>query len=107
MEFSASDFEKAAERVREMQRRAVLPNGIADPPTVPPFVKTNIASNAPSIKKEQIVYKKPKKILIMDLLNFDALIADKDLPLLAGILFLLSGEERDEILELAVLYLLI
>ena len=116
-EFTNEDFERAAERVREMQRRAYSKNQPRRMPPVPDFVSTNAPEMtppqpAPEIRHDENTIQPAQHKggfgqNIMRLLNFKNLEMDSDRVLLAGLLLLLTGEEADEMLLLAIIYIML
>lgn len=88
-EFSAAEISRAANRVKEMQRRAATQN-VPEPKKAP----------AQQDKKSPF-----SRILeLIDLKNFTL---DNDSRLLLGILLLLSSEDADELLILALVYIML
>ncbi len=117
-EFTNEDFERAAERVREMQRRAYVKNQPRRMPPVPDFVNTNASKMTPPQQPAPEIHNRENTVdhaqhkgsfgqNIMRLLNFKNLEMDSDRVLLAGLLLLLTGEEADEMLLLALIYIML
>lgn len=86
------ELQRAAERVRDMQRRAS-------------FVKNNSNENKPTAPPTKKPNERRKNIL--DIINFKNLEIDSDISLLMGILLMLSSETTDEILMLALIYIML
>ncbi len=97
------EFERAARRIMEMNSRARVAlektqnreKAEAEPPK----------EIAEIIEKPQNKGKHTKSLF--DIINFKNLKGDKDRTLIAGIMLLLSGEEADEKLLLALLYIML
>ena len=86
------ELQRAAERVRDMQRRAS-------------FVKNNSNENKPAAPPTKKPNERRKNIL--DIINFKNLEIDSDISLLMGVLLMLSSETTDEILMLALIYIML
>lgn len=95
--FTAEELRQAADRVREMQRRASISTN--PPPNKKPLTTQNseLAS-----KKNTLV---PKRNLL-ELINFKNMEIDSDRSLLMGILLLLTSDVSDEILMFALIYIM-
>ena len=109
-EFSEEELQRAAERVREMSRRASISGGHHQRPPMPDFVAAPPASPSRSsehAKDMHIVHKKPTPInSLLKMINFKGLEMDGDISLILGIMLLVSGEQTDELLSLALLYIM-
>ena len=110
-EFSQEELQRAADRVREMSRRANLSGGRHTRPPMPDFVSTRVGetpqNTVPNIMQNdmQKAHTKPNAInSLFKMINFKNLEIDGDVSLILGILLLLSGETYDELLSLALLY---
>ena len=86
------ELQRAAERVRDMQRRAS-------------FVKNNSNENKPTAPPTKKPTERRKNIL--DIINFKNLEIDSDISLLMGILLMLSSDSTDEILMFALIYIML
>ena len=113
-EVTAEALQRAAERVREMHKRATVGGGGNSPmPPAPGFVRANnapaqegslpAAKTAPAPPAER----KGGAARLLKMLNFKGLEIDGDISLLLGILLLLSGENDDELLMLALVYIML
>ena len=88
-EFSAADITRAANRVKEMQRRATL--------------KTEEkAAPAPAAPANRAPFSR-----LFELIDFKNFALDNDSKLLLGVLLLLSCEGADELLILALVYIML
>lgn len=112
-EFSQEELQRAAERVREMSRRANISGGQHQRPPMPDFVSPRVTkseANEPQINMQndmQKTHNKPSTInSLFKMLNFKNLEIDGDTSLILGIMLLLSGETYDELLNLALLYIM-
>ncbi len=95
------EFERAAKRIMEMNkaaRQALEKTQIKE--TKEPQKENK------EINENMMNFGSSKKSLF-DIINFKNLKGDKDRTLLAGIMLLLSGEETDEKLLLALLYIML
>ncbi len=92
--FTNEELQRAAERVREMQRRAAKAGG--GNRNLPEKNETR-QNTAPA----------PRRKSILELINFKNMEIDNDRSLLMGILLLLSGESTDELLMLALIYIML
>ncbi len=90
---TAEELNRAAERVRDMQRRAAQAGGKNKPP------------EKREEKPTQMVL--PRRKSILELINFKNMEIDNDRSLLMGILLLLSGDTTDELLMLALIYIML
>lgn len=111
-EFNKSELERmqseAARRVREMQARATQAAGGRKEPSPPPAQKKQLprgqeggrASHAPSCRAE------PSNS-ILNLINLKGLDLDGDTSLIALLILLLSSGKGDELLMLALVYILL
>ena len=90
---TSEELQRAAERVRDMQRRAAAIGGKS--------------ANAQSEKPQPKSTLPLKRKSILDLINFKNMDIDSDRSLLMGILLLLSGENTDELLLLALIYIML
>lgn len=110
-EFSPEELRRAAERVKEMQRRSKFPNESfknRNMPPVPPFV--NVPKHEMPAQKTVTQNRADKNYTGNSLLNFINLRemnADPDRTLIIGLIILLSGEKIDEVLIMALIYLLL
>ena len=86
------ELQRAAERVRDMQRRASA-------------VRNNANENKPAPPSTKKPIESRKNIL--DIINFKNIEIDSDISLLLGILLMLSSETTDEILMLALIYIML
>ncbi len=95
--FTAEELRQAADRVREMQRRAAISaNSSSDQ-------KTPVAQiSAPKKDNNPIPIRKN----LLELINFKNMEIDADRSLLMGILLLLTSDATDEILMFALLYIM-
>lgn len=91
--FTNEELQRAAERVREMQRRAANVGGNRKLPE-----KNETRQNAAPVTRRKS---------ILELINFKNMEIDNDRSLLMGILLLLSGENTDELLMLALVYIML
>lgn len=112
-EVTAEALQRAAERVREMHKRATVGGASNSPmPPAPDFVRIN---NTPPQKGFSPAEKAPPPpathkggaARLLKMLNFKGLEIDGDISLLLGILLLLSGENDDELLMLALVYIML
>ncbi len=92
------EFERAAKRIMEMNSKAQLV-------TKRPKEEKKQEKDPPPQK--EIPEAKRKKSSLLDIINFKNLLTDSDRTLIAGIMFLLSGEESDERLIWALLYIML
>lgn len=92
--FTNEELQRAAERVREMQRRAAKAGG----------GNRNLPEKSEA-KRDAAPPQRRKSIL--ELINFKNMEIDNDRSLLMGILLLLSGESTDELLMLALIYIML
>lgn len=90
---TAEELQRAAERVRDMQRRAAAVGGKS---VTPDTKETPPKTGLPARRKS-----------ILDIINFKNMEVDSDHSLLMGILLLLSGENTDELLLLALIYIML
>lgn len=90
---TAEELNRAAERVRDMQRRAAVVGGKNNPP------------EKREEKTNQTVL--PRRKSILELINFKNMEIDNDRSLLMGILLLLSSDTTDELLMLALIYIML
>ena len=86
------ELQRAAERVRDMQRRASVVRNNANEKK--PSTET---VNKPAVRRRNI----------LDIINFKNIEIDSDISLLLGILLLLSGDSTDELLMLALIYIML
>lgn len=86
------ELQRAAERVRDMQRRASL-------------VKNTANENKSALPPARKSVERRKNIL--DIINFKNIEIDSDVTLLMGILLMLSSESADELLMLALIYIML
>lgn len=115
-ELTTDQLKAAAERVREMQRKATLAGGGKMPPA-PDFMRgtrqnrqyrTSEQANPPSEKRPEAppsTANSANKLLQM--LNFKNFEINSDTSLLLGIIFLLSSSAADEMLILALIYIML
>ncbi len=94
--FTNEELQRAADRVREMQRRAAKVGGGGK--NLPEKNETR-QNTAPAPI--------PRRKSILELINFKNMEIDNDRSLLMGILLLLSGETTDELLMLALIYIML
>lgn len=122
-ELTAEQLSRAAERVREMQRRATAASsGAKNPPQF--SYANNMRQNGnkqqkPSQKREPKPNPQPSNPAptshggrgvsgrLLQMLNFKNFEFNSDTSLLLGILFLLSSQEADEMLVLALIYIML
>ncbi len=110
MEYSISDWDRmqreAEQRVRASRaRNAQRMNGSV---TIPEFVKTREeAEHRQSISQHSSSSQPPKQKGLFDLLNLNNFELDGDRSMLLMILALLSGEKKDDLLTLALLYIML
>ncbi len=90
---TTEELQRAAERVREMQRRADTARGTHSKPPEQHKPK----ENKPTVRRKSI----------LDIINFKNMEMDSDISLLLGILLLLSSDSTDEILTLALIYIML
>lgn len=90
---TTEELNRAAERVRDMQRRAAAVGGKNNPP------------EKREEKTNQTVL--PRRKSILEFINFKNMEIDNDRSLLMGILLLLSGDTTDELLMLALIYIML
>ncbi len=95
--FTAEELRQAADRVREMQKRASIRTN--SPPNKKPPTTQN---SEPVIEKTTLA---PKRNLL-ELINFKNMEIDSDRSLLMGILLLLTSDVSDEILMFALIYIM-
>lgn len=112
-----TDFERmqrqATERMREMQRRARPP--VNPPHTMPPtpsFVQIPNQHTSEEPQRDTTVHHGPVHrsrtgFDLFRLINFKNLELDSDRVLILGLALLLSSEETDELLMLALLYIML
>ncbi len=112
-EFSQEELQRAAERVREMSRRANVSGAKHQRPPMPDFVSPRFSEPQPSApqtdmqKNMQKPHNKSSAVKsLFKMLNFKNLEIDGDISLILGIMLLLSGETYDELLNLALLYIM-
>lgn len=114
-EVTAEALQRAAERVREMHKRATVSGKNSQMPPAPDFVRVNNASAQRSQSsvparpehKKETAPRKSGAGKLLQMLNFKGLEIDGDISLLLGILLLLSGENDDELLMLALVYIML
>ncbi len=94
---TAEQLTRAAQRVREMHRRATACAGDKEPLPAQPIIQSS--------KKSGDSFARSKSLLNM--FNFKNFELDSDTSLLLGILFLISGEKTDEALILALIYIML
>lgn len=107
--FSPEELERAAERVREMQKRAVYKNVPHRMPPVPNFVTVKKSGDGEQKAQSEEIEMNPKNLSkksIFDALSFKNINLKEDGVLLAVLLLLMTSGDGDEILILALLYLL-
>lgn len=124
---SRTEMEKmqrdAEQRMREMQRRSSQVLQGNEMPPVPNFVNPNPhrqqrnqhanKSTPEPIQKpsesrpQHEAQHKPKGFDILKLLNFKNLKLDSDILLIVVLIFLLSTEETDELLMMALIYIML
>lgn len=104
--FSPEELERAAERVREMQKRSVYKNVPHRMPPVPNFVTIKKGGDGEQSEETETNPKKLSKKSIFDALSFKNINLKEDGVLLAVLLLLMTSGDGDEILILALLYLL-
>ena len=95
--FTTEELRQAADRVREMQRRASISTNL------PPNKKTPTTQNK---EPEGINNLGGGKRNLLELINFKNMEIDGDRSLLMGILLLLSSDITDEILMFALIYIM-
>lgn len=92
--FTNEELKRAADRVRDMQRRAAAVGG----------GKNNMIEKS-EVKPKTVA--PPRRKSILELINFKNMEIDNDRSLLMGILLLLSGDTTDELLMLALIYIML
>ena len=92
--FTNEELKRAADRVRDMQRRAAAVGG----------GKNNMIEKSEAKPKNVAP---PRRKSILELINFKNMEIDNDRSLLMGILLLLSGDTTDELLMLALIYIML
>ncbi len=97
-DFTQAELDRAAERVREMSRRANMQAGRHTRPAVPDE-KEKPPPKAVAPRKNAVNS-------LLKMINFKGLDMDGDISLILGILLLLSGETTDELLVMALLYIM-
>ncbi len=109
----------AEQRMREMQRRSNQALHGGDMPPVPNFVNPNPqrqnrsapAQNQPkrepSVTPAATPPAKNKGFDLLKLLNFKNLKLDSDILIIVVLIFLLSTEETDELLMMALIYIML
>ena len=109
-EFSEEELRRAAERVREMSRRASVTGGQHQRPPMPDFVSTPHFSGPRATEPQKDMHtmhkKSPSINSLFKMINFKGLEMDGDVSLILGIMLLISGEQTDELLSLALLYIM-
>ena len=111
------ELQRAAERVRELSRRSSV-NGRPHPlPPTPDFVNVNRRQHSPAPETpantatEKAVASPSKRgsavNSLFKMINFKNLEIDSDVSLILGILLLLSSDNADEILSMALLYIML
>ena len=94
------EFERAAKRIMEMNKAAKQA-----------LQKTQNREEKELETESREICEPQKTVLnkktLFDIINFKNLKGDKDRTLIAGIMLLLSGEEADEKLLLALLYIML
>ncbi|MEG1887657.1 MAG: hypothetical protein RR177_05960 [Oscillospiraceae bacterium] len=111
---------EAAERVREMSRRSKFPPESGNMPIMPDFVKTEFNSPEPYLPKTASAHsqqkekcmeevKKPPRrgFDLLKMFNFKNFKLDNDILLIIMLFLILSADECDEILLLALVYIMI
>ncbi len=95
-DFTQEELNRAAERVREMSRRANLQTGRHSQPSPP----------EPKPQPKSIPPRKNAVNSLLKMINFKGLEIDGDISLILGIMLLLSGDNADELLVMALLYIM-
>lgn len=106
-EFTAEQISRAANRVREMQRRSVLPQNtqsVTKRQAPPSSEQKFIEQNSDLKEKKQSESPFGRILKLIDLKNFSF---DDDSKLILGILLLLSSAQADELLILALVYVML
>lgn len=109
--YSKADIERmqreAERRVRDMHERAKSATG--DALHYPSFVKPVHSDEEPKKRLEREVAAIPPKKAggILSILDFKKLDLDSDRIMLLFLLILMSGEESDELMTLALLYIML
>lgn len=108
---------EAEQRMREMQRRADRAVHGSNMPPVPNFVRTNMNRNSPTENSQKKPHennnptpskqKSNKGFDILKLLNFKNLKIDNDIIIILMLIFLLSTEDTDELMLLALIYIML
>ncbi len=96
-DLTAEQLSRAADRVREMHRRAGSFNQNRNSPT-------NQQPQAPPPQKNIALRPTNKLLQMLNFKNFDI---NPDTGLLLGIIFLLTSEGADELLILALIYIML
>lgn len=106
-DFSNEDIQRAAERVREMYARSTIGGQNHKMPPSPDFVSIRNFETAQNEQTKEIFNKgKQAKNGILNLLNFKNLEMNSDITLILGILLLLTGESDDDLLIMALVYIM-
>ena len=100
-DFTTEEIERAAKRVREMYARSAFRNEPQDMPPTPSFI------SLPSQEAKEKPTQNGNKKGILNLFNFKNFPMDSDTTLLLGIILLLSGQSEDELLTLALVYIML
>lgn len=85
-------------------------SGEKPPLKMPPFLNSNTPSQKPPLKKqmpETPAPPEPKRLGILEMLNFKALSMDSDRTTILALCLLLSEEKADELLLLALIYIML
>ncbi len=111
-DFTDEEIKKAAQRVMEMRNRSVFSgetekNRNNAPPAAPPFVKMAANSSAPREQSQNNPTVPSGVGKLLNMINFKGVGIDGDTNLLIGILLLLGGESTDELLTLALIYIML
>lgn len=105
MSYSFDDFERmqreAERRVNATQRRN---SKVANEVKIPDFVSSPTQTNTKSNQPKSMLFGKSKLLDFIDLKNIDF---DSDTSIIMVLLLLLSKGEQDELLMLALLYIML
>ncbi len=107
------ELRRAAERVRELSRRSSVNTPPHAMPPTPDFVNVNRRQqpSPPPPTPEKTVDSPSKRApavnSLFKMINFKNLEIDSDVSLILGILLLLSSDKTDEILSMALLYIML
>lgn len=112
-DFTDEEIKKATQRVMEMRNRSIYKTekettGRKGVPNLPDFVKLSADSGEPPTHiKENKPNIKGGVGKLLNMINFKGIGIDGDTNLLLGILLLLGGDSTDELLTLALIYIML